>query len=458
MLTCCTADPRTSVTHDDDTELQRAIEESRVSAGLAPQETGITSTDRVTFGPATRSQYEEKEWAMVTVGKTSAQEILLDPEPAARKRDLNIPAFLKPSIADNRLGALLTVYHEIPLLREVFINRSDVQQSYGFDSEWWSGKAIESPTILGSEPDEGQELIYEIQRLMAFLDKTDRSYGSADVLANLRAVKKMQRFNTQKRISNADLEVVVLQAWKRVFDIRETGQVSKLFSVGVDSEQKTEITEFVILDLPLPAKNSGVETFYDIADEILWGNIPQTDTDIASCAYLEHIADVVTFRLNEDQSPGENIDIPPVWYPDRYLKSARQAALDMRLQKTEVNEELRRITALQDGLTEVCAHGKMVKVQKLLNAALQHDLDTLDGEGDTDPEQIFISEEEAISKSSSEKSAKLSAELSKIVASIDQKLLGKIHVPIHGFCVTADRFYSAELGKGEGKRHPASAL
>lgn len=451
------ADPRTSVTHDDDTELRRAIEESRVSAGLAPQESGVISTDRIAFGPATRSQYEEKEWGMVTIGKSSAQEILLDPEPAARKRDFNVPAFLKPSVDNNRLGALLTIYHEIPLLREVFMNRSDVLQNYGFDNEWWSGKAIELPVILGLEPDERQELIYEIQRLMAFLDKTDRSYGSADALANLRAVKKMQRYNLQKFGNSQDLEAAVLRAWKKVFDTRETGQVSKLFSVGVDSERRNEVTDFVILDLPLPAKASGLETFYDIADEALWGNMPQTDTDIANCAYLEHIADIITFRLNEDNGPAENIEIPAVWYPDRYLKSGRQAALGMRVQKTEINDEVRRITALQDGLTEVCARGKIVKVKNLLKAALQHDLDKVEDEGDADSDNNFISEDEAISKVSSEKAAKLSAELGKIVASIDQKLLGTFH--LHDKLVSlANRFRSFELTKGEGERYPTSAL
>jgi hypothetical protein len=431
------ADPRTSVTHDDDTELQRAIEESRVSAGLPPQESGVTSTDRVHFGPATRNQYEEEKWGMVTVGKSSAQEILLDPEPTARKRDLNVPAFLKPSVENNRLGALFTIYHEIPLLREVFMNRSDVQQSYGFDSEWWTGKAIDVPYISGSEPDESQDLIYEIQRLMAFLDKTDRSYGSADVLANLRAVKRMQRLNFQRSGNNLDLETAVWIAWRKVFDTRETGQVSRVFSVGVDSERRSEITEFAILDLPLPGKSSGLETFYDIADEALWGSAPHTETDVSNSAYLEHIGDVITFRLKEDE-PSNNIDIPAVWYPDRYLKSGRQAALDMRLQKTEISEQIRRITNLQDGLTEHVARGKIVKVQNLLKAALRHDLDEVEGEGNADPSESFLSEDAAISKASSEKAAKLSAELGKIVASIDKKLIGKfhLHIPIVAVSLT----------------------
>jgi hypothetical protein len=430
-LICYIADPRTSVTHDNEIAFQRAIEASRVDAGLAPQESGVTGTDRVAFGPATRSQYEEKEWGMVTVGKSSAQEILLDPEPAARKRDLNVPAFLKPSVDNHRLGALLTIYHEIPLLREVFLNRLDILQNYGFDTEWWSGKAIDLPVILGLEPDDGQELTYEIQRLMAFLDKTDRSYGSADALANVRAIKKMQRINMQRSGINLDLETLFFQAWRKVFENRETGQISKLFSVGLDSEQRNDITEFAILDLPQPSRISGLETFYDIADEALWGNVPQSDTDIANCAYLEHIGDVITFRLKEDNELCDNVDVPAVWYPDRYLKSGRQAALDMRLQKSEIFQEVERITALQDGLTEVCVRGKIVKVKKLLKAALQHDLDKVKDEGDADLDQSFISEDEVMAKASSEKAAKLSADLGNIVASIDKKLLGKSHLSVN---------------------------
>lgn len=425
-LTCRLADPSTSVTHDDDTELQRALEESRVTAGLPPQESGITSTDKVHFGPATRTQYDEEKWGMVPVGKSFAEEILLDPEPAARKRDLNVPAFLKPSIDNSRLNALFTIYHEIPLLREVLLNRADVQQNYGFDSEWWTGKAIEVPYVSGSEPDEGQELIYEMQRLMAFLDKTDRSYGSADALANARAVKKMQRFASQRSALSTDLESVVWYAWRKVFDPRETGQVPKVFSVGVDSEQQNETQEFAILDLPLPGKTSGPETFYDIADEALWSSQEQTDTDISNAAYLAHIGDVITFRLKEEE-PSNGVDIPAVWYPDRYLKSGRQAALEMRLQKTAINEEVDRISRLKDSLTEVCVRGKIVKVQNLLKAALRHDLDEVEAEGEADPSETFLSEDAAMSRASSEKAAKLSAELGKIVASIDKKLLGMHH-------------------------------
>jgi hypothetical protein len=421
---CNIAEPGTSLTRDDDAELQQAIKASMLSAGLAPQQSGVTSTDTPAFGPATRSQYEENEWAMVTIGKSSLQETLIDPEPAARKRDLNEPAFLKPSFDEHRLGALLTIYHEIPLLREVFLNRLDILPNYGHDKEWWQGKPFDLPISMNVEPDEDQELTYEIQRLMAFLDKTDRSYGSTEALVNLPAIKRMQRL-LQRRGDAYDMETSVFRAWRKIFEKRETGQVSKLFSVGVENERRTEINEFAILDFDQPAKDSGIETFYEIADQALW---PVLDSDIANCSYLEHVGDVITFRLREGHVPGENIDVPAVWYPDRYMKAGRQAALNMRQQKAEVNEESRRITELQEILTQVYVRNKMLKVKTLLRAALQHDQDKIQDERNVYPEQSFISEDEAMSKVSSDKAAKLSADLHKLVKSIDRKLLGSLRV------------------------------
>jgi len=407
--------------HDDDSELQRALQQSLVEAGLPPQQSGITSTvthtQTVHFGPATQNEYEEKSWGMVSVGK--AREILLDPEPAARKRDLNVPAFLKPTVEDNRLNALFTIYHEIPLLREVFMNRSDVQASYGLDNEWWTGKAIEVPYITGSEPDDGQQMLYEIQRLMAFLDKTDRSYGSAETLANLHAVQRQQSLNIQTG-SSSDIETAIWTAWRKVFKSRETGHVSKVFSVGVDNEEKKQVTEFAILELPLPGKTSSLETFYDIADEALW---PFDATNTGNSAYLDHIADVITFRLKE-VDPANPMDVPAVWYPDRYMESSRQAALDMRIQRAKVVEKMRTIASLQESLTTTVVRGKMIKVQDLFSAALQHDVDQVNGQDYSDQDESAFSDERTNSNVSSEKSAKLSAELNKVMASIDKKLEG----------------------------------
>jgi hypothetical protein len=225
----CLADPRDSLPFGqrEDSDLEQALAASRAEAGLAPQESGVTNTSEAYFGPATRSQYESGKWDMVLAGQTSVTEIVVDPEPAERKRDLDVPAFLKPSVEDHRLGALLTIYHEIPLIREIFLPRAGQDQApnYGYDKEWWTGKAIDIPTVFGEDVTPPNEVNMELQRLMAFLDKTDRSYGSIEALANLRDVKKALR-------KEPKLEAAVLNAWKNGIPDDQYGKDGKVRNAG----------------------------------------------------------------------------------------------------------------------------------------------------------------------------------------------------------------------------------
>jgi hypothetical protein len=419
------ADPRTSMTampplniDAGDRDLEQALAASRAEAGLPPQESGITGTDKPYFGPANRSEYEPGKWEMVPMGKTSAQEILPDPEPADRKRDLNVPAFLKPSVDNHRLGAFLTIYHEIPLIREVFLDRIDVLPSYGHDKEWWTGKSIELPTIQIADEYEESEVVWEIQRLMAFLDKTDRSYGSAEALANLRNVKQAVPYQ--------DVEAAVLNAWRHVF--RDQPVIKKVFSKGVakESREDIDVTEFAILDLNLPPKDSTQETLYDLADEAMWPNLEPSE--VSESPYLSHVSDVIAFRVQEDKSRKDIeykdlSEVPAVWYPDRYLKSERQAALEMRLAKMDVQEKFRQISRKEDKLSmHQMPGGKIVKVSDMLNAALKHDEAEIKEDGQRD-----VTDVDMLSAQRPRKAANLSAQLRKIVASIDKKLIGKTY-------------------------------
>jgi hypothetical protein len=343
------ADAQSSLSYDQgDRDLHEALAASRAEAGLPPQESGITSTDQVFFGPANRTQYEPGKWELIPMGNSSAHDIiLLDPEPAERKRDVNAPAFLKPSIDDHRLGALLTIYHEIPLVREIFLDRKNVLPTYGNNNEWWMGRAIELPTMNGSD-DIRYQVGQEMQRLMAFLDKTDRSYGSADALAFLPAVKE------QHRKFGECLEVSVMRAYRSLLGESDSaGAINKLFSIGVGGTNQADAEEFCILRFELPQKDSDQETFYDVADATLWHLDP---LDLSNSSFLSHIADVVSFQLVGDAF-SKGIEIPYVWYPDRYLEPSRQAALDMRLKKADIKERLRRIDAQQERLTNYIMPG-----------------------------------------------------------------------------------------------------
>jgi hypothetical protein len=413
--------PADTSTYDEgDRDLHEALAASRAEAGLPPQDTGIISTDQPFFGPANRSQYEPGKWDLVPTGKIYAQEILLDPEPTERKREPDAPAFLKPSVEDHRLGALLTIYHKIPIVREIFLDRKNVVSNYGSDNEWWTGKAIELPTMNGPA-DPGSELRQEMQRLMAFLDKTDRSYGSADALANLPAVKEQQR-----HAYGDGVEVAVLKAYRELLENTDSvGAIKKLFSIGVDGPQQTNFEEFAILRLDLPPKNSELETIYDIADATLWNLGPLEPLELSNSPYLSHIADVIVFQLDGNAS-SKGVEVPSVWYPDRYLESGRQAALDMRLRKSDIKEALRRIEMMEESLTNYTIPGKKtVKVQDLFRATLQHDAEEIKddaglGQTGDDLEGIPSTQKSPMTKN-------LSAEIRKLMKSIDRKLLCKYY-------------------------------
>lgn len=393
--------------------MQKAIAASQ--ADFNAQETGITSMDEPHFGPANRGEYEHDNWAMVPVGNISTQEILLDPEPAIRKREYGSPAFLKPSSDKHPLAALFTIYHAIPKIREVFLDRLNTLQHYGFDKEWWAGSAIQFPIVIDDDVLPDPQVNREIQRLMAFLDKTERSYGSIQPLVNLPEIQEYQRYYPNKPIEHA-----VMESWKRSLGDRENQAViNKLFSRGVSSEgcPEDEISDFAILELALPADDSMQATFYDLADEAIWPSLQPLDLD--KCPFLSHIADVVVFKIkSEERSRG--VDVPATWYPDRYLRSGKEAALEMRLKKKEVMDQLDRITYLEDRLTNFQMHGgKVVKVKDLFNASLQHDEAVIET-GDQSPDVDM----DMLSQPRSSKSANLSAELRKLVESIDQKLSG----------------------------------
>lgn len=404
----------------NDRDLEQALAASRAEAGLPPQESGVIGTDQVYFGPATRTQYEEGKWDMVPIGKSSVQEILFDPEPTERKREIDAPAFLKPAVEDHRLAALLTIYHEIPLAREIFLDRMDVSPSYGFNQEWWSGTEIQMASVdtegEGRVSREGEQFCRELQRLMAFLDKTQRSYGSIEPLSNMRILRKIQRRGVDG--SPIDLESAFFETWKKV--AADDSTVKKLFSRGVlaNEAEEEESKDFAILDLTLPLIGSEQSTIYDVADAILWAYRP---TSLANSAYLSHVGEVIAFRL-EGSSYSKEIEIPQVWYPDRYLKSGREAALAMRIQQNRIEEQLQSITAIENKLTHfVTRHGQEVKVRELFQISLQHDDAQIESGSGSE-----ISSETIDGDTNPRTKDNLSSQLRKVLSNIDQKLQGKL--------------------------------
>jgi hypothetical protein len=190
---------RAGAGNNDDPELAQALQASIEQWG--PQETGVTGTHtspvNPNFAPApVGKHYDPNQWAL-TAPRTETKEIARHPSPQLRKREDGAPAFLRHSLASYNISGLLTILHAIPSARESFLLRRHLLEDYGHHPQWWDGEKIRSSRIIQVEDErprfgEAEELLVEIQRLMAFLDRTDRAYGCIDDLMSMRRVQEQE--------------------------------------------------------------------------------------------------------------------------------------------------------------------------------------------------------------------------------------------------------------------------
>ncbi|KAI9646744.1 hypothetical protein NHQ30_004742 [Ciborinia camelliae] len=352
---------------NSDKELQQALAASMEDAGLPPQQSGVVGTDKPHFGPATRTDYGDN-WAMVPI--STVKEIYVDPEPTDRIRDTvnQVPAFLKPSGEGHRLGALLTIYHNIPLAREIFLRRNNVETHYPYEDGWWNGRPIEKPIASYQEDPclvaDDRQFGQELQKVMAFLDKTDRSYGSADVIATLPFMQQLR---------GDSLEAEFFMCFHKLMQGHDS--CKQLFSSGVlglePETEDEEDTEFAILELQLPSKDSLAQNLYDLQDQALWGNFPLI---LVKSPYLRRIGDIVSFRIKGDkQKNHKGIEVPLVWYPDRYLEFATKDSLTMRTSKQNLELQIGDISRNERQLTWTIHNEKSLLVEDVFKTALNHD-------------------------------------------------------------------------------------
>lgn len=333
-------------------ELDRAVAMSQSMTGgplSIGQESGVIAARKPQFGPATREHYETAKWTMTLPG-AHAREILENPDPPHRQREPRGPAFLKPSLEDTRLPALIKILHAIPLAREALLDLDHTIPDYGIDAEWWDGVNIDVRTLQVAYPEEEEnqanshKVIYEIQRLMAFLDQTERAYGSADGLMQL--IKATTQCKVDQSLGT------ILEAWAAAtLDADpETPLAEILMSEArrIYSEHaEPEIHPCWCLELSIPEdSDSGplrCRTLYDVVDFALWGSLQEGRSEYA---YLHKLGDVLCVQLtrqSKDQSTGLGIRIPAIWYLDRYLETSREQALDMLAAERALRKEVERI-------------------------------------------------------------------------------------------------------------------
>ncbi|KAI1761301.1 hypothetical protein GGR53DRAFT_35992 [Hypoxylon sp. FL1150] len=380
---------------EEDANLKRALAESAAESGIQPQEAGVmeNETDIKYFGPANRPEYETEQWAMVPT-KAAVEAVEAGPPPSARKREPNVPAFLRQT-KDHRVGYLLSIYHKIPLVRNILLQCGIPARSYGHNTEWWKGQPIlkqqhlaaiaRGETIWGD--DAHPEFTEELHRLMAFLDNTERSYGTVDSLINTKAIDPS--FGGWM----PDVEDKLFEALKHAGSSSPGCDIQHMLTVGTilpcvtsqadtsqlegdadNHDNESEDTAFLFLDVNLDHEQyAGVSTFYDALDHLLWTHALSLDHSFpegANYAVLSKTAEVVTIRLH-GTGLSKPCEIPAVLYVDRYMKERKDLAMEFQTYMRTIKKQLRLYDLLGASLTR-CNGERCHKVNGLGNSP--HDL------------------------------------------------------------------------------------
>ncbi|BCS12273.1 hypothetical protein ALUC_50319A [Aspergillus luchuensis] len=330
-----------SLAEQEERELQQAMAMS-LNQNLGQQETGVT-TNEAKFGRATRDHYDEGAWAMTLFNSTS-REIVISPDPAERRRKDGEPAFIRPSHDNMYLGGLLTILHSIPLAREALLLRNRLLTDYGKDPQWWNGQSITLPKIVTIDDaqdgdTEWDDIIYEAQRVAAFLDSTDRAFGSADALANLKSMSSYDSEGSAARFLESWQEAAVRadpdNQLATIFSSTAYKRPLSIYDTPLDKE-------FFLLDSYVEQEHG--QTLYDVIDHTMWSDRPGEDLDDV---WLEHVAEVFTIKLEGSNKPVD-VKIPAVFYPDRYLAANRDLAREFRAQRLQIYEKIFRLEGLMN--------------------------------------------------------------------------------------------------------------
>jgi hypothetical protein len=214
------------------------------------------------------------------------------------------------------ISQLLVILHKIPLARKALLeNSGSIIKQYGFNEDWWRGYIIDLTDEFALRSESLQSFAHmtvETQRLMAFLDG-----GSRRPLAcidNLAVSPPLQSTLALKG-DVSDINPVGRFLEDLVNFWGENAPVTDIFestAVNVEYHEMRTFTN-IVTEVSHSAANSG--TLYDVVDELLWPYNSRPES------YLAKVSDVITLTLKrEDAQSGAGIDVPLLFFPDRYTQ------------------------------------------------------------------------------------------------------------------------------------------
>ena len=331
-------------------DVQQAMSQSMTENQGANQENGVVTGSAPHFGPANREHYDTQKWTM-THPRAYAQEILGNPEPPDRKREIGSPVFFKPSLANHRLPALIKILHSVPMGREALLCQGHLLTHYGYEEDWWDGVPVETRMTSDKRPNErtspdSDEIIHETQRLVAFLEETERAYGSVDALAQLSVFKDVR----QERMAGHYLE-----AWPAanhaVHADHPLASIFEVSSITTDHrDQEVGHHQHQIFEIEVPKGGSeAARTLYDLMDGQFWGDILESSSEYH---YLHDVGEIFCIQIStqQDTAAGTGIKVPSNLDLDRYFPSSKSRIQEFLNAKRAVREGIAAIDDARDRL------------------------------------------------------------------------------------------------------------
>ena len=354
----------TSKAQEDD-EMERALALSREGLPYdTVQESGVVTSDgKSQITSHYDSTYDPKKWAMVRSGPSGrfdSNEVVPDPDPNDRKHQGDEPRFLKQLPCGDYLPNFLTIIHSVPLAREALLFSPFAPVTYSHDSDWWRGQDIKLPRIVNThdgsttEPLNGpeEEIVAEMQRLMAFLDSSQRSYASAESL-----VRFIQNKHVGFEGATACLIDHAMCAWESSANTLDPSgrKWDDIFRTIPGTTDPQGISTPNVWSLALDTsveyqKNEDMVTLEEILDEALWETSP--DSDVSTDNYLERCAEILTFRVDQHDKTKDKLGltIPTSLYVDRYLKDNIEKTRPIRQQMAQAKQRMVKLNEISSSL------------------------------------------------------------------------------------------------------------
>ncbi|KAK5134843.1 hypothetical protein LTR08_006075 [Meristemomyces frigidus] len=415
----------TSKDQEDD-DLAAALAMSQQDLSFQP-EGGVIhgdGTETVTFGPAKKEHYDRDQWALVPRAITSG-EVVPEANVRDRRNALGDPRVVRHLPDGDYLANFLTICHAIAGAREAMLMRQAVRASYGQDAEWWRGHAVAMPRIVHTESgalvepdaDTHDELLAEVQRVMAVLDASERSYVSPGALAQTEAIREKSPAGTR----SGTLLELFMQEWIGAAAAKlgaSRGEVASLFATRKATGGEA-VDEYLVVDLTTDVPEGEKADLSELTDAMFWNQ----GTD----AYIESPAEVLVMRLRQTRSDAKvlGVEAPAEFYLDKYLKDNMPATMRVRSEIGKGKARIKKIGEIEKRLST----WKHPKKNEVIDAKvlLKHTLGHFSGQNradvaDRDGANGVLATDGTADEEQPANYPDITAKLNKVIASIDTKL------------------------------------